>query len=102
MGISYHICQYTHIHDRGGEMNILLCRRVFPCAQAPNKVGQFIPCLKPKGFPWPRFCNCSGHLATCGGSPLVCEEGGCGRSHPPHTKACEQPKAVRSQKRVPE
>ncbi len=29
-----------------GKMNILLCRKIFPCAQAPKAVGPFIPRLK--------------------------------------------------------
>ncbi len=38
-------------------MNILLCRKIFPCA--PNKVGQFIPRLKDGSFPGRGSVICS-------------------------------------------
>src|SRR6266571_5574920 len=32
------------------KMNILLYRKIFPCAQAPKKVGLFIPWINHRGF----------------------------------------------------
>ena len=48
----YHI---THVNIRifiiqERTVNIFSCRKVFPCAQAPKKVGQFIPWINHRGF----------------------------------------------------